>query len=152
MLSNKLIFKMFIKVSLLSFVLTWFVYGTYLVLTRKTGGQNSTAIEKADIKDQSAHSADILPLPEEETAVSGTLQHILKPSFGKLPGELFPGNTFNLNFHRLPREMMTPQCAANTRAAAFKIKELQIAFSEAKKAAKEIHVAEIDKEHTGGQQ
>lgn len=52
----------------------------------------------------------------------------LKPSFGNLPHELFPGNRpFSLDFHKLPLDFLVPQSPEITRTAIVKIRQLQIA-------------------------
>lgn len=130
---------MFVKVSLLSFVATWFGYGTYLIITKHTANSNLTQPDTEIAENQNENSGSS-PITKETSQSETSALMALKPSFGKLPSELFADDSsFNLDFHKLPQKMMTPQDPDNTKAAVFRMKELNQALSEAAKASEQRH-------------
>ncbi len=139
MQNNNVMHKFFI-ICILSLLGASFLYGFYIFFApeKKTKPEavktNNTghALVKASV------SNDSLWHSHKDESSSSRL--VLRPEFGKLPGELFPGKkSFSLNFHQLSKEMLTPQSAENTRAAKHRIRLLQEAVIRAEKATKQLH-------------
>ncbi|MBU1106327.1 MAG: hypothetical protein KKB51_06640 [Candidatus Riflebacteria bacterium] len=134
MFNNKDLQVIFIKVALASFVLTLLIAAPYIAkrASGKTGESAGGAVERAGeklaVKAVSEGADDVFAL--FKTGKASEKQ--VKPSFGNLPNELFPGNRpFSLDFHKMPVEYLVPPAPEVTRTSILRIRELKMAELEA---------------------
>lgn len=130
MLNNKELQKIFIKVTLASFALTLVIAAPYIT-KRLSRGDNKNAAPRA-VSRSVDNQKPMIAADENDTFallnVGKASEKQVKPGFGNLPSELFPGNrAFALDFHKLPLDYMVPQQPEITRTAILRIRELQIA-------------------------
>jgi len=128
MLNDPGLKKIIIRVVVVSFALTLLVAAPYIAgrLRRSDGDKKSgSKVIRYGTKRFSWNSAK----GEDDQPATGEIAtKQLKPSFGNLPNELFPGNRpFSLDFHKLPLDYLTPQQPEITRTAGIKIKQFQVA-------------------------
>lgn len=126
MLSNPSVRKIVIRVVFASFVLTLLIAFPYIVKrVRQTDGEKKSG-SKVIRYGTKKFAWNAGRAENTETGEVSTKQ--LKPSFGNLPNELFPGNRpFSLDFHKLPLDYMVPQQPEVIRSALVRIKQLQVA-------------------------
>ncbi|PKL45639.1 MAG: hypothetical protein CVV41_01170 [Candidatus Riflebacteria bacterium HGW-Riflebacteria-1] len=127
MLNNPGLRKILIKVVMASFVLTLLIAAPYIArrLPKADSEKKSgSKVIRYGTKGFSWNTGQ----NDTESATGESSAKQLKPSFGNLPNELFPGNRpFSLDFHKLPLDFMIPQQPEITRTAVTKIRQLQAA-------------------------
>ncbi|EKD81987.1 MAG: hypothetical protein ACD_39C01534G0003 [uncultured bacterium] len=130
MLNNKDLQKIFIRVALASFVITLLIAVPYI--SRRMPKEDAPARGNSSVIRYGLRP--IATPAAGNSDASGVLntgrasEKQVKPSFGNLPNELFPGNRpFSLDFHKLPVDYLEPQQPEVTRAAISQIRQLQIA-------------------------
>jgi len=128
MLNDPGLRKIVIRVVVASFVLTLLVAAPFIAkrMRQSEGAKKSgSKVIRYGTKRFSWNSGQ----SDETDSASGEVsEKQLKPSFGNLPNELFPGNRpFSLDFHKLPLDYMTPQQPEITRTVVRKIKQFQVA-------------------------
>lgn len=128
MLNDPGLKKIIVRVVVASFALTLLVAAPYIArrLSKSDGEKKpGSKVIRYGTKRFSWNNAKGEDDQSSNTEISTTQ---LKPSFGNLPNELFPGNRpFSLDFHKLPMDYMTPQQPEVTRTVLRKIKQFQVA-------------------------
>lgn len=131
MLSDKNLQKTIIKVAISSFVITLFIAAPFVIRRiSKEDGESKPGSKVVRYGTKRFAWGDSSGEKDAQSAEDGSSasEKQLKPSFGNLPHQLFPGNRpFSLDFHKLPTDFLTPQQPEIMRRALVKIRELNLA-------------------------
>jgi len=128
MLSNPLLRKIIIRVVVASFLLTLLIAAPYIARRLPQPEGEKKAESKVVRYGTKGFSWNTGKENENQASTGDVAATQLKPGFGTLPNELFPGNRpFSLDFHKLPLDYMVPQQPEVTRTVTRKLKEFQIA-------------------------
>lgn len=122
---NKAHIRLFINVSLISFLITLSISYLYLHDPHKKAKSFNADIQPVNDL-QHVQAVENNPLLEDTQNVTGQkLSRQVKPGFSKLPLELFSGHhEFYLNFHKIPAEYLTPAGSEKAKQRIAKIREL----------------------------
>lgn len=131
MLNNKDLQAIFFKVAIASFVLTLLIAAPYI--TKRSADKAGINEAAAGVEKAGAGQAVVAASGGADDVfaalnVGKASDHQVKPGFGNLPNELFPGNRpFSLDFHKMPVDYLVPQAPEVTRTSILRIKELKVA-------------------------
>ncbi|PKL47812.1 MAG: hypothetical protein CVV42_11765 [Candidatus Riflebacteria bacterium HGW-Riflebacteria-2] len=128
MLNDPALKKIVIRVVVVSFVLTLLVAAPYIARRLPQSDGETKPGSKVIRYGTKRFSWNNSKGEDDQSSTGEISTKQLKPSFGNLPNELFPGNRpFSLNFHKLPLDYMIPQQPEVTRTAIRKIRQFQVA-------------------------
>jgi len=128
MLNDPRLRKIVIRVVVVSFALTLLVAAPYIAKRMPKGEDGKKSGSKVIRYGTKKFSWNTGQSDETDSTSGDISAKQLKPSFGNLPNELFPGNRpFSLDFHKLPLDYMVPQQPEVTRTVLRKIKQFQVA-------------------------